>query len=378
MKKTFISLSILTLLFVGCAPESPNSFTLSGKIEGKTDGVIYLDRYDMSTMARQTDTIKIKNGSFVFKGTIDEPASVVLSDGNVEDFNNPNLASFYIEPAKMNISLVWNNFKEYKLTGSVTNEEALAYEQMLKPISERAREIHKSIGEEKDTAKLSELEAQMEKLSGESEAMTMDFIKSHPDSYFAATMLSFNMSKMKLEELQASFNNFTERIKISKAAKGIVDEINKLTALTPGNLAPVFSAIDINGNQLSLSDFKGKYVILDFWASWCVPCRKSNPHLKAMYEKYKDKGLEVICISDDDSSPDKWREAVAKDKIEMFHHVLRGLKTLPDHSFDRTNDLSEAYAVHYLPTKYLIDREGNMVGKVTSEELEAKLKEIFE
>ncbi len=378
MKKIILSFTILASMLAGCAQESPNSFTLSGKIEGKTDGVIYLDRFDESTMARQTDTIKIENGSFVFKGTVDEPANVLLSDGNINDFNNPNLAYFYIEPAKMNISLVWDNFKEYKLTGSITNDEAKAYEQNQKPLSERMRELHKAIGEEKDTAKLSGLEEEMERLRGEFETITMDFIKSHPDSYFAANLLKINMSNLKLEELQSKFNSLSDRVKASKAAIEIVNEINKLTALTPGNAAPVFFATDINGNQLSLSDFKGKYVILDFWASWCVPCRKSNPHLKAMYEKYKDKGLEVICISDDDSNPDKWREAVAKDKIEMFHHVLRGLKTLPGHRFDRTNDISEAYAVHYLPTKYLIDREGNMVGKVTSEELEAKLKEIFE
>jgi len=100
---------------------------------------------------------------------------------------------------------------------------------------------------------------------------------------------------------------------------------------------------------------------------------------------YGQPGDKCICTpysintySDDDSNPDKWREAVAKDKIEMFHHVLRGLKTLPDHTFDKTNNISEAYAVHYLPTKYLIDREGKIVGKFTTEDLEAKLKEFFE
>ncbi|MDD3990082.1 MAG: TlpA disulfide reductase family protein, partial [Bacteroidales bacterium] len=203
------------------------------------------------------------------------------------------------------------------------------------------------------------------------------FIKSNPDSYYAAFTLNMRKSYYPLDELQSYYDLMTERVKNGKDAKEILAEITKIRSLEPGNPAPVFATIDINGNPLSLSDFKGKYVILDFWASWCVPCRKSNPHLKALYEKYKDKGLEVICISDDDSKPDKWREAVEKDQIGMFKHVLRGLKILPGYKFDRTNDISEPYAVHSLPTKFLIDRNGNMVGKVTSEELEAKLKEVF-
>ncbi|HBB06388.1 MAG TPA: thioredoxin, partial [Bacteroides sp.] len=119
----------------------------------------------------------------------------------------------------------------------------------------------------------------------------------------------------------------------------------------------------------------------DFWASWCVPCRKSNPHMKEMYAKWHDKGLEYVYVADNDSNPDNWRKAIKEDGLEAFHHVLRGLKvdrSNGGYKFDHTNDISEKYAIHFLPTKYLIDREGKIVGKFESDELEAKLKEIFE
>jgi len=383
MKKLILPLAILTLMLSGCSQNPSNTFTLSGTIEGKTDGEIYLTRIDIQTQDSKTDTLKIEKGSFIIKGVLDEPTYAVISDGNLNDMNNPNLVTIFIEPAKMKIALKWNDFKNYTLTGSATNDDALSFEEMQKPYTEKIMGLRNTLANEKaltqdvDTSKIREIENESTRLSEELEVKIKDFIKSNPDSYYAAFTLNMRKSYYPLDELQSYYDLMTERVKNGKDAKEILAEITKIRSLEPGNPAPVFATIDINGNQLSLSDFKGKYVILDFWASWCVPCRKANPHLKALYEKYKDKGLEVICISDDDSNPDKWRQAVEKDQIGMFKHVLRGLKILPGYKFDKTNDISEPYAVHSLPTKFLIDKDGNMVGKVTSEELEAKLKEIF-
>ena len=163
--------------------------------------------------------------------------------------------------------------------------------------------------------------------------------------------------------------------------KEVAKELETLARVQPGEPAPDFAKEDVNGKPFRLSDLRGKYVVIDFWASWCVPCRKSNPHMKEMYAKWHDKGLEYVYVADNDSNPDNWRKAIKEDGLEAFHHVLRGLKvdrSNGGYKFDRTNDISEKYAIHFLPTKYLIDREGKIVGKFESDELEAKLKEIFE
>ena len=130
---------------------------------------------------------------------------------------------------------------------------------------------------------------------------------------------------------------------------------------------------------ISLSDYKGKYVLLDFWASWCVPCRAGNPHLKELYAKYHDKGIEFIGVSDDDSKPDAWHKAVEKDGLP-WRHVLRGLdmQKLMNNQ-PNPNDISEKYGIHTLPTKILIDPAGKIIGRYSeeSEPLDAELKKIF-
>ena len=155
--------------------------------------------------------------------------------------------------------------------------------------------------------------------------------------------------------------------------------------LMPGKPAPDLINRNPEGKEIKLSDLKGKVVLVDFWATWCGPCVASLPHIQELYNKYHDKGFEVFCVADNDSSEDEWKNFIAGSKVGMqnYHHILRGLKTLTDENgefvgFDRSNDQSDKYAVHYLPTKYLIAADGTIIGKIgTDEELDSILAEIF-
>ena len=122
--------------------------------------------------------------------------------------------------------------------------------------------------------------------------------------------------------------------------------------------------------------------MIDFWASWCVPCRKGNPHLLQLYSKYKKKGFEIIGVSDDDSNHAAWRKAVEQDKIGVWKHVLRGLKKMENGRYDKSEDKSEAYGIHTLPSKILVGPDGVIIGRYasgagTDADLDAKLKDVF-
>ena len=214
------------------------------------------------------------------------------------------------------------------------------------------------------------------------ERMT-DYMKKYPSTALAANFLCMNTGRMTLEQLKEAYNKLDETARQTSAGKEIAAEIATLDRVAPGNPAPEIAKNDlVTGKPFALSSLKGKVVLLDFWASWCVPCRKSNPHVKALYEKYRKKGFDVVYVADNDSRPEDALKAIDQDGIRKYHHVLRGLKTLKDANgkmtgYDKSEDVSEQYAIHFLPTKYLIDREGKIIGKVTDEELDAKLKEIF-
>lgn len=210
-----------------------------------------------------------------------------------------------------------------------------------------------------------------------------DYMAKYPQTALTAFFLRFEVGRMPLDSLKMAYDQLDELARETTAGKELANEIATLERIMPGKPAPEIAKNDlVTGKPFALSSLKGKVVLLDFWASWCVPCRKSNPHVKALYEKYRKKGFDVVYVADNDSNPEEALKAIEKDGIKKYHHVLRGLKIMKDANgkmtgFDKSEDVSEQYAIHFLPTKYLIDRDGNIIGKVTDEELDAKLKEIF-
>lgn len=266
------------------------------------------------------------------------------------------------------------------------------YQQELKAYEEANAEITakvKALSEAFYAAKTKEARDSVQELSKEVypkyEAAMNAYIKANPSTVLTASFLAPRTSRMSYNEVTDVYSKLNDDAKNSEFGKMIKHEIDVAENLNPGKPAPIISKPDIDGKPFSLADLKGKVVIIDFWASWCVPCRKSNPHMLSLYEKYHDKGLEFIYVGDNDSSSDKLREAIQKDGLdkEGIHHLLRGLKAKRDENgkligYDKSEDVSNSYGVHFLPTKYLIDREGKIVGKAKSDEwLDTKLKELL-
>jgi len=388
---------------LGTPQMEPSTFVLKGQFENTAQSSWFYVRYDDANGKSVRDSVRIFNGTFSYVGRVQAPTEAMsyFTNENGEapqDFEQ--YLRFYIEPGVISLSGDNTNPKKMSIIGGKAQESFAQFNDLIKseieaigPINEaynkestNYRELKKQgVSEAILNAKLDELEKIKEQMEPFQKTMMdkqVGYIKANPDSHVSATQLRFFVSRLPLAEVEDIYGKMGTAVRNSRAGRELAQEIASLKSGSPGSVATDFSGADINGQPLKLSDYRGKYVLLDFWASWCVPCRKGNPHLLQVYSKYKKKGFEIIGVSDDDSNLGAWKKAVDQDKIGVWKHVLRGLKRLPEGGYDKSDDKTEAYGIHSLPTKILIDPKGVIIGRYgggadSDEDLDAKLKEVF-
>lgn len=358
------------------AQAKPN-FTVKGTLEGKPDGVVVLS-YDGAGGKQINTSAAVKNGQFMFSGNIAHTMAARFYYKE-EPYNEAHGTMLFLEPGKMQLTVPFEDFRKATLTGSATQTAYSGLEQIKKGIEQKYKLQLDSMRDEPDHEKASEIRERLAPFFEEMDQADYRFFDQHPQSYVTLWQLRFHSGDLPIEAQQKYYDKLGPALQKTAGGREIAAEIRKLRNGSPGSKAANFSAMDINGKKLSLSDYKGKYVLLDFWASWCVPCRKGNPHLKALYAQYKDKGIEFIGISDDDSNPAAWKKAVAKDDLP-WRHVLRGMdRNLMRAGKTSDKDISEKYGIHSLPTKILINPEGMIIGRYGSEgdELDRMLEKSF-
>ena len=299
--------------------------------------------------------------------------------------------AIFLEPAAMTIGIPAGNFEKSVVTGSKTQQENEALKRMQEPLNREMEPLERvyakasekylaAVKAHKDEATLDTLKYraaaihdQFDPYQARRAQIDYAFFALHPQSYVTAFTLRFHTAELSLDSLRLFYQRLGPVVQASSPGKKIAEELENLQAGWPGSMAKDFSVPELNGGTLTLSDLKGRYVLIDFWASWCVPCRKGMPHIKELYARYKDKGLEVIGVSDDDRDSAAWKKAVEKDGTGVWHNVLRGFdyqKMKKKEKNDR--DISEKFGIHSLPTKILIDKDGRIIGRYGSSDEEAE------
>lgn len=333
MRNSLLSLCVAVAGLCACNGGS-QGYTIEGPAEGDY-AVLNIWDTEHETIR---DTVAVENGKFVFKGSVPEVFMgevLVFADGK-----EPERRVLLIE----NSHLIW---KDGAFTGGPNNDFMRDMDAVSAGLDHQAEDFQERLHE----------------------AMNACFA-AHPDVEAAAFYYYVFNRETPLDQYEAGFNRFTERVRGSLLGKNAREEIMARKATRDGIAAPEFTLPDREGNPVSLASLRGQYLLLDFWASWCVPCRESMPHLKALYETYHDRGLEILGISID-TDADDWKQALT-DIGAPWMQVL-------DETVGRRDPsrVAGVYGVHAVPTLFLIDPDGRMVGKMEHDSLDATLRQLL-
>jgi thiol-disulfide isomerase/thioredoxin len=393
MKRTLFWLSgVICFLLTDCTETKNNEFVLNGTIEGVDTGKIILNY--VPDRKPVLDTAQITNGKFIFRGHISEPLlSALFMDRNL------NNARFFIEQGSMQIVLARDKFNEFRITGSKSQEEASSLADLEKPENDKldlldielkaVKDSLKSIVGVPSKMKLENRFSEITELIGVEnlriDSIRLAFILNNPKSFVAVYNLQSMIvgnENISIDSIKTLLGKLDTIVRHSKYVNRIRADLRKREVTRIGEAAPDFQAIDLNNDSLRLSDFRNKKVVLlDLWASWCVPCRDNIPHLKQIYKKYNPLGLEIIAVSLDNDKK-AWMKAVNDEGTGIWRNIHHGFNAFAPGDYNG-NSVYANYFYNTIPTQILIDTDGLIIGIWTGSStennsvLEKMLEEVF-
>ena len=377
MNKYFLALAA-TMLLISCG--SDGNFKITGTTPDINNGTyVYLQKIDINNQILNVDTTVIKDGKFSFtEDPVENSELMALSfqkiRGNV---------FFISENEEISIKAYKDSLYTSEVDGGVENDVfKLYYDDVVTSNNEKQRLQQEGMAamQSGDTAKVNIIRNEFEQINEADTRRRIKLIKEHPDRFISIISLSELVGTRAIESSEAEelFEKLDASLKETKKGKRLNEMIAKLKSQEAaaaqaeiGNKAPAFTAPTPEGEELALADAMGsKYTIIDFWASWCKPCRQENPNVVSVYNTYHDKGLNIISVSlDRASAKDKWLAAIENDKMDWFH--VSNLMEWQD-------PVARKYGVTAIPATYLIDAEGVIIDKnLRGEALVAKMQELL-
>jgi peroxiredoxin len=329
---------------------------------------------------RIVDSAEIVSGNFKFTGQVIYPTNAFLiMDRTGIGFTNldktADILNFYLEKGEFTIKSA-DSASKAQITGSKINDDYKKLMSQLNPFFDETQKIEaddKSTSEAtKNTeAYQTDLDKKRNEIQVGQKAVLKLFILANPDSYLSLLALSsIGGPSPDPVELTVLYNSLSQRIKDTETAKNLKIALDKLNITGVGAMAPDFTEADVNGQPIKLSSFRGKYVLIDFWASWCGPCRQENPNVVKAFNKYKDKNFTVLGVSlDRETGKEDWINAIKNDGLSWTQ--------VSDLKFWKS-EAAVLYDVSAIPANFLIDPDGKIIAKnLRGRDLEHKLEELL-
>lgn len=359
--------------------QAPEAFMINGKLsQVKESYRVYLS-YQSGGKSIMDSTVLV-DGAFMFTGKVPAPTgALLLVDHKGAGFpgfsRTGDVLSFYVDKGSLFIAAE-DSVAHAQINGSVINTENEQLSAMLAPVYAKAQSLASDVqkatlDQQRSPVYQNTMQDKFKALQKDREAKLKEFIVSHPYSYLSLMAVSsMGGPSADVSVIEPLYNSLSQNLKDSEAGKQLKQSFASLKATAIGTLAPDFTQNDVSGKPVKLSSFRGKYVLLDFWASWCGPCRQENPNVVRIFNKYKDKNFTVLGVSLD--RPDgkaAWLNAIKDDGLTWTH--VSDLKYW-------NNAAASLYFVQSIPQNFLIDPDGKIVAKnLRGAELESKLIELL-
>jgi peroxiredoxin len=368
----------LLIIFLAFAPIfafAQSNFHLKGEVKGlSVDKNIYL--IHIVDQAQKLDSAVIKNGKFEFNIKVSSPTfAALLLDQSGTDLTSrdtpKDIFRFFVDAGNATL-IAKDSIAKAKVAGLPIFQEQEDLLSALKPIEQKLVDLNKEFNQlSPDQMKKENLvkgfQDSYEALMASRKTAMVDFIKSHPNSYVSLYTLNGDLAvdNMNTSLVEAGYNGLSARLKLNPLAVYISQKLEKAKTLDFGKVAPEFEEKTAEQIPIKLSNFKGQYVLVDFWASWCGPCRQENPNVLRAYETFKDKNFTILGVSIDENSA-AWAKAVKADGL-VWTQIL-----------DRTQAIATNYGVLSIPRNFLLDPDGKIIAKnLRGPELIDKLKEVL-
>lgn len=374
----------LGIIFTSCiTKESTNEFKLSGTYHGDESSYVIF-KYKDSAANPIEDTLEIIDGKFKAKGYINKvsDASLWFEKTSQNPIEIMPVTLFFIEPGELSITVTEGDFKNTKFNGSSVQQEHLAHEKELNDmyikintaLKDRMSLMNKRQQEEADAidiAKLDDMENKRITLLDSIKSINLDYSLNHKGSPIGLYYLKRYFKTLETAYVKEIFENYNEDVKNSLFGDQIITLLNSRKSYGTGDKIPPFNAIDIKENLLDLNSLKGKYHLLDFWASWCKHCLQNIPKLKTLHKTYRHLGFDIIGISID-KKEEAWERSIEKENLEGWLHYINNPPKVKDQVQSILNFTS-------IPQYILLDQNGVILGRYTTNlnDLEAKLEELL-